>query len=149
VQNCVHPWGLSAKRVGGRPIRDECAQTPSPRCGGGAEREAWAEKVPGPDGVVALAPAVEGDAVWYLRATSTCYVNSYALVRFDARSRRTAFGALSGEILDLARDGGALYALVAPKPQGETPRACTPCTIERLDPPAMAPRHYEPHSPFF
>jgi hypothetical protein len=103
----------------------------------------------GPDGVAALAPAVEGDAVWYLRATSTCYVNSYSLVRFDSRSHRAAFGALAGEILDLARDGGALYALVAPKPQGETPPACTPCTIERLDPPAMAPRHYEPHPPFF
>jgi hypothetical protein len=105
------------------------------------------------DGVAPSIPAADGDDVWYSRLASACYVDTPSLVRFDTRTRRAAFGALSGEILRFARDGGALYALVAPKPQDKVGPACdmpgAPCTIERIDLPALVPQAYTPHSPFF
>jgi hypothetical protein len=74
-------------------------------------------------------------------------------VRFDVHTRRAAFGALDGEVLQTTRDGDALYALVAPTPPREVDPACdvpgAPWTIERLDEPALVARAYRPLSPFF
>jgi hypothetical protein len=106
-----------------------------------------------PDGAAPFGAAAAGNAVWYALAASTCYVNSYSLVRFDARTRKAAFGALSGEILRFAKDRDALYALVAPKPQGEVAPTCDapgePCLIERIDRPVMTPRRFTPQSPLY
>jgi hypothetical protein len=51
----------------------------------------------------------------------------------------------------VAGGGDALYALVAPAPQGEVDPTCAadaPCAIERLDPPPLVARAYRPKSPF-
>jgi hypothetical protein len=56
------------------------------------------------------------------------------------------------QLLQSTMDGDALYALVAPKPQGEVNPTCVadaPCTIERLDPPSLVARAYRPRQPFF
>jgi hypothetical protein len=107
----------------------------------------------GTDGVRPSIPNARGADVWFSRRASRCYVDSAALVRFDVHTRGAAFGTLDGEVLQTTRDGAALYALVAPTPQGEVDPACdvpgTPCTIERLGEPALVARAYRPLSPFF
>jgi hypothetical protein len=107
----------------------------------------------GIDAIAPSSPAADGDQVWYSRLASACYVDTASLVRFNARTGRAAFGAVPGEVLRFAKDGNALYALVAPKPPDKVGPACdapgAPCTIERIDAPALVPRAYTPHSPFF
>jgi hypothetical protein len=106
----------------------------------------------GTDGVLPSVPSAGGSDVWFSRLTSQCYVDTASLVRFDGDTRGAAFGSLEGEILQSTRDGDALYALVAPKPQGEVNATCAadaPCTIERLDPPPLVARAYRPKPPFF
>jgi hypothetical protein len=106
----------------------------------------------GTDGVLPSLPSVDGGDVWFSQLSSRCYVDIASVARFDADTRGAAFGTLEGEILQSTRDGDALYALVAPTPQGEVNPACAldaPCTIERLDTPALVARVYHPKSPFF
>jgi len=107
----------------------------------------------GTDTLAPSTPTADGDQVWYSRLASACYVDTASLVRFDARTGRAAFGAVPGEVLRFAKDGDALYALVAPKPPDKVGPACdapgAPCTIERIDTPALVPRPYAPHQPFF
>lgn len=122
-------WEVRAGRVGGGR---------SVLSGGGFLGEACTE---GADKLVPSAPAADGRYVWFSRLSSTCYRNTASLVRFDALRRRGRSGYLVGEVLQFAKDGRALYALVAPKPIGEVFPSCDvsdrPCTIERLDRPAL------------
>jgi hypothetical protein len=106
----------------------------------------------GTDATLPSLPSAEGSDVWFTQRATRCYVDTASLVRVDVGARRAAFGALDGEILQSTRDGDALYALVAPEPQGEVDPTCAadaPCTIERLDTPSMVVRAYRPRSPFF
>lgn len=105
------------------------------------------------DGVGVSTPSADGDAVWHVRVEARCEVDTPALVRFDTRTGRAAFGSLSGEIMRFTRDAGTLYALVAPPTTGYPGPQCdqpgAPCTIERLDQPTMVPKAYTPRSPFY
>jgi hypothetical protein len=106
----------------------------------------------GTDGAVPSVPRVDGADVWFSQRSSRCYVDTTSLVRFNVRTRGAAFGPLVGEILQSTRDGQALYALVAPQPQGEVDPTCAadaPCTIERLDTPPLVAHAYRPRSPFY
>jgi hypothetical protein len=106
----------------------------------------------GTDAVLPSLPSADGSDVWFTQRTTRCYVDTASLVRFDVGTRGAAFGSLDGEILQATRDGDALYALVAPAPQGEVNPTCAadaPCTIERLDPPPLVARADRPKSPFF
>jgi hypothetical protein len=106
----------------------------------------------GTDGVVPSVPSVSGSDVWFSQRSSRCYADTASLVRFDVGTRGAACGRLDGEILQSTRDGDALYALVAPPPQGEVDPTCAadaPCTVERLDTPPLVARAYHPTSPFF
>jgi hypothetical protein len=147
-------WWVQGPRVvghGGWEVRaDRLGRGRSVLTGSGYLGEACAG---GNDSYVPSTPSADGDNVWYSVFASACYVDKVTVARFNTRTRRAAFGDLPGEILRLAPDGAALYALVAPTSHGypgptcETPGA--PCTIERLEPPALASRPYTPHSPFF
>jgi hypothetical protein len=147
-------WWVEAPGVvghGGWEVRaDRLDEGRSVLTGAGFVGEACTGSV---DGVAPSVPAADGDDVWYSRLTSACYVDTTSVVRFDARTRRAAVGELSGEILRFAKDGDALYALVAPTPQDKVAPACdapgAPCTIERIDAPALVSKSYTPHSPFF
>jgi hypothetical protein len=93
-----------------------------------------------------------GSDVWFAQRTTRCSADMASLVRFDVGTHGAAFGPLDGEILQATRDGDALYALVAPAPQGGVDPTCAadaPCTIERLDPPPLVARADRPKSPFF
>jgi hypothetical protein len=107
----------------------------------------------GTDAVVPSSPAADGVRVWYSRLASSCYVGAASVVRFDSYAGRSAAGDLPGDVLQFAKDGRSLYALIAPKPQNGAAPACSapgvPCTVERLTPPALIPTKSRPHSPFF
>jgi hypothetical protein len=106
----------------------------------------------GTDAILPSLPSVDGSDVWFTQRTTGCYVDTASLVRFDADTRGAAFGPLEGEVLQSTRDGDALYALVAPKPQGEVDPTCAaeaPCTIERLETPPLVARAYKPKPPFY
>jgi hypothetical protein len=84
---------------------------------------------------------------------SSCYHDSVSLVRIATAARRAASGPLAGEVVQTARDGNALYALVAPKPQADSHPRCNvpaaPCVLQRVPDPALAPAPFKPHSPIF
>jgi hypothetical protein len=106
----------------------------------------------GTDAVQPSLPSADGSDVWFTQRSTRCYVDTASLVRFDVGTGGAAFGPLDGEILQSTRDGAALYALVAPRPQAEVDPTCAadaPCTIERLDAPPLVARAYRPRSPFF
>jgi hypothetical protein len=73
----------------------------------------------------------------------TTELDSYS--PFPARGRS---GTLDGIVLQAVRDGASLVGLVAPPNAPNEPVACTPCSIERVAPPALAPIALRPHSPF-
>ena len=147
-------WWMDAPGVighGGWEVRaDRLSDRRSVLAGAGLTGEACTS---GPDGLLPSVPSADGSDVWFSRLSSTCYVDTASVVRFDVDTRGAAFASLDGEILQSTKDGDALYALVAPKPQGQVGAACdapgAPCTIERLDPPALVARAYTPRSPFF
>jgi hypothetical protein len=103
------------------------------------------------------APFVEGENVWYTSLHSDCYDYTQTLSRFDIRARRLASAKLSGvdlggDVLQVVRSGGALFALVAVRPSRvQSPPECsstTPCAIERLETPPLI-RSRIPKGPVF
>jgi hypothetical protein len=107
----------------------------------------------GADSVVPSLPAADGSHVWYSQLSSACYRNTASLIRFSVRRQKGRSGAVAGNVLQFAKDGGVLYALVAPEPTGEVRPACdvpgAPCTIQRIERPALTKRISRPGSPFF
>jgi hypothetical protein len=106
----------------------------------------------GVDAAVPTSPTAAGNVVVYSVLASTCYVDRGTLVRYDAAKGKTATGPLDGEVLELAQDGGQLYALVAPKPQGQVLPSCStasPCSLVALATPSLTPYTGGPGSIFF
>jgi hypothetical protein len=107
---------------------------------------------PGDDLDVPSPPVATGRQAWYSELSASCYVFTNTLVRYDAIAPAAATAHLPPETLQLARDGQALYALVAPAPQTETDPTCkkpgAPCQIERLTTPALTPNHVRPRPPY-
>ncbi len=105
----------------------------------------------GIDGSVPSYPSAEGELVWYTQLESECYVNTISVRRFDTASGRLSSSAPAEyEVLQIARSGSILYALVAPIPKGEDPTCSTaaPCSIERLPIPKLKLKKWLPRSPF-
>jgi hypothetical protein len=106
----------------------------------------------GIDGSVPSYPSVEGERVWYTQLASECYVNTISVRRFDSMTDRLSFSApVQGEVLQIVHSGSALYALVAPAPNGEVDPTCSttaPCSIERLPAPKLKLEKWLPQSPF-
>jgi hypothetical protein len=107
----------------------------------------------GSDGFYPSAPTVSGAHVWYAALVSACYaftsqLYSYAVSPVGGRS-----GELAGTVLELTKDGGILYALVAPPNSRDQWPACdapeTPCKIQRVGVPKLQPVSGLPRSPFF
>lgn len=107
----------------------------------------------GPDGVGPSAPTIEGDHAWFSEVTSECFVDTVTVVDADGLTGRARAGRFDGELLRFAKDGAALYGLLAPKPAGQTGPRCdepgAPCRIERIDPPVFDLVPPRPRSPFF
>jgi hypothetical protein len=106
----------------------------------------------GIDSSVPSYPSVEGERVWYTQLASECYVNTISVRRFDtATDRLSSSTPVKGEVLQVIHSGSALYALVAPTPKMEIDPTCTtaePCSIERLQVPALKLETWLPQSPF-
>ncbi len=146
-------WWVDAPAVvghGGWEVRaDRLPSGRSVLAGAGFLGEACAS---GFDSIVPSLPAADGNQVWFSKLGSACFKTRAFLVRFDVRRRRGASGAVPGNVLQFAKDGGALYALVAPKPQVEVDPTCepaSPCTIERLERPPLTTVIRRVGSPFF
>lgn len=106
----------------------------------------------GIDGSVPSYPSVEGERVWYTQLASECYVNTISVRRFDSMTDRLSSSVpVQGEVLQVVHSGSALYALVAPAPNGEVDPTCSttaPCSIERLPAPKLKLEKWLPQSPF-
>jgi hypothetical protein len=148
-------WWVDTPAVaghGGWEVRaDRLADGRSVRAGSGILGEVCADV--GTDTVVPSVPAADGSHVWYTQLSSACYRNTASVVRFRVRQRKGASGIVPGNALQFAKGGGALYALVAPEPIGEVRPACdipgAPCTIQRIERPALTKTIRRPGSPFF
>jgi hypothetical protein len=107
----------------------------------------------GPDGVAPSIPTSDGQRVWYAQLTSECYVYRSELFRFATRPIAGEHGPLAGIVLQVVKDRHDLYALIAPPNAPNEGPACTapgsPCTIERIAAPPLAPLSHRPTSPFF
>lgn len=107
---------------------------------------------PGTDLAVPSPPIARGGRAWYSELDGSCYVFTSSLVRFDPLTRAAATAALPAETLQLARDGDALYALVAPPGRGQSLPTCAapgaPCQIERLATPALRRSRLRPQPPY-
>ena len=105
------------------------------------------------DALEPLVPAVDGFRVFFGEIATECYKQQAFLVGADARTRRGTEGALRGTVIELARGGGALYALRAPTPEGERPPVCdapgAPCVLERVKVPALTIARRPPSSPVY
>ena len=90
------------------------------------------------------APFVEGYEVWYSRFSSACYEDHVSLVHYRTRRRGGVLAPLEGEVLQVVKTSGQLFALVAPKPADRTRPSCTgpggPCVLQRIDSPARFTR---------
>jgi hypothetical protein len=147
-------WWVDAPAVaghGGWEVRaDRLADGRSVRAGSGVLGEVCTG---GTDTVIPSVPAADGSQVWYSQLSSACYRNTASLIRFSVRPRNGRSGAVPGDVLQFAKDGDALYALVAPEPKGEVRPACdvpgAPCTIQRTERPALTKTIRRPGSPFF
>jgi hypothetical protein len=146
-------WWVDAPAVvghGGWEIRaDRLPSGRSVLAGAGFLGEACAS---GFHSIVPSLPAADANHVWFSKLGSACFKNRAFLVRFNVRRRQGASGAVPGQVLQFAKDADALYALVAPEPQGEVEPACepgAPCTIERLERPPLTTVIRRVGSPFF
>jgi hypothetical protein len=102
------------------------------------------EEWPGP-------PALNGYAALFSKLErGDCYRRLATQVTSDThRSLRGA--TLRSPVLELARDGSTIYALVAPMPAGETDPGCSaiaPCVLRRLALPPLSPLGSKPRPPF-
>jgi hypothetical protein len=102
----------------------------------------------GVDGTTPAAPTIDADRVWYSRTATDCYHVTTELDSYSPFPARGRSGTLDGIVLQAVRDGASLVGLVAPPNAPNEPVACTPCSIERVAPPALAPIALRPHSPF-
>jgi hypothetical protein len=96
-------------------------------------------------------PSVEGERVWYSQMVSSCYVNTVSVRRFNTHTNHRYSAPMTGEVLQMIREGSTLVALVAPPPKGGVDPDCTPaepCSIERLQAPALKLESRLPQSPF-
>ena len=95
----------------------------------------------GIDGSIPSYPSAEGERLWYTQLDSDCYVNTISVERFDtATGRLSSSVPMQGEVLQIVHSGSALYALVAPTPNGEFDPTCStaePCSIQRLPAPKL------------
>jgi hypothetical protein len=106
-----------------------------------------------PDSTAPSAPTSEGGRVWYGELSAACYSFTSQLKVYTTGPIAGRGGPLAGIVFQVAKDGPNIYGLVVPPrgPNGEP--ACTdpasPCTIQRLDPPALTSIPRPPASPFF
>jgi hypothetical protein len=95
-----------------------------------------------PDSIGLSAPTVAGGDIWFSQLSSACNVYASALFRYATSRAARATGALPGIVLQVAKDGPRLFALVAPPPQPPAGVTCSapgaPCTIEQIQPPALS-----------
>lgn len=102
------------------------------------------EEWPGPptlDGYTALFSKLE---------RGNCYRRVGVQIVRDSHGSLTA-ATLTAPIIELARDGSALYALVAPVPTNQTDPGCTPlapCVLQRFALPPLSPLRSKPTPPF-
>jgi hypothetical protein len=90
-----------------------------------------------PDAVELSAPTVDANRVWFSQLSSACNVYTSALFRY-ATSSAGETAPLPGIVLQVAKDGPMLFALVA-TPGSPACTAATPCTVEPIAPPPLAP----------
>jgi hypothetical protein len=142
-------WRVQAPAVlghGGYEVRaDRLADGRSALIGSGYIGEACTGGI---DGTSPSVPSVDGDAVWYSQTATDCYRITSRLNRYRGFPVGGRRGALEGIVLQTAKDGSDLYALTAPPNAPNEGPACTPCTIQRIAIPALAPIRLRPHSPF-
>jgi hypothetical protein len=103
------------------------------------------------DGIVPSSPSVDGEQVGYTQLASECYVNTIYLQSFNIHTHHLSKVHLAGEVLQIIREGSTLVALVAPPPKGGVDPDCTPaepCSIERLQTPALKLESGLPSPPF-
>jgi hypothetical protein len=106
----------------------------------------------GPDRATPSIPTSDGTRVWYSQLTSECYDFSSALVSVATGSVARSTAPLAGIVLQVAKDGSNLYALVAPENWAQLGAVCapaSPCSVERIDMPALSPTSDAPASPFY
>lgn len=102
------------------------------------------EEWPGPptlDGYTALFSKLE---------RGECYRRVVTQITSDMRGVLRG-AALALPVVELARDGATLYALVAPLPTGETDPGCSaiaPCVLRRLTPAPLSSLRSKPTPPF-
>jgi hypothetical protein len=145
-------WWVEGSRVaghGGWEVRaDRLATGASLRVGTGLRGEACTGTA---DLVAPAAPFVDGYEVWYSSLTSNCYADTVSLVHYRTRRRGGVIGGLTGEVLQVVKTSGQLFALVAPKVANDR-TSCTgpagPCTLMRIDAPARFGRLPRVGSPF-
>lgn len=106
----------------------------------------------GTDLAVPSPPVARGTQAWYSELDASCYVFTNVLVRHNPFAQSAVTGRLPPETLQLTRDGGAVFALVAPAPQTQSLPTCAkpaaPCQLERLPTPALRPSHIRPTPPY-
>jgi hypothetical protein len=104
----------------------------------------------GTDLSVPSPPVARNGQAWYSELDASCYRFTNVLVRYNVLAPAAATGSLPPETLQVTRDGGALYALVAPLPPTETLPTCAkpgaPCRLERLATCRCDPAMSDPHS---
>jgi len=148
-------WSVEAPAVvghGGYEVRtDRLSDRRSVLVGSGFLGEACTG---GHDGVFPSPPVSQGASVWYAQLTSTCYAYASTLERYATSPRLAgASGPLDGIVLQVARDGTDLYALVAPPNLPDDEPTCDqparPCTIQRIATPALTAVRRLPSAPVF
>ena len=91
-----------------------------------------------PDAVGLSAPTVAGGAIWFSQLAAACNVYTSALFRYATSPVAGATAALPGIVLQVAKDGPRLFALVA-TPANPICSVAAPCTIEQIAAPPLAP----------
>ena len=146
-------WDVQGPGVNGRTgaeIRaDRIATRQSVLVGSGHGGEACTEN---PDSGSPSAPTVQGSEVWYSQLSLACTVYSSALLRYRTAPVAGASGSLPVVVLQVAKDGPRLFALVGPPNPPRSGPICSdptaPCTIEQITPPALSPVPALPVEPF-
>jgi hypothetical protein len=105
-----------------------------------------------PDAVSPSAPTVDGARVWYPQLSAACDVYSSTLLRYGTAPVAGSGGPLPGIVLQIAKDGPNLYALVAPANRPHAGPTCAdpaaPCVIEQITPPPLSALASAPVEPF-